>query len=388
MNHRSVCITGYGVLSPLGRDLEAFDDALFGGDSAVCVEELVLPGMAPCRVPLARCDFDESQVQAPSKVALDRGSAMALAAAAAATRQAAWAVGDADPERVGIYWGSGMGGGASFDDNCHTVYAEQRRLRPTSVVTTMPNAALAELALRYAARGAAIGYACACASAAVAIGEALHALRAGRLDLAIVGGSEAPLAISIMGAWHAMRVLAPVGDAGNEPSRAVCRPFAADRAGFALGEGAAALVLESEAHARARRVGWDVQLSGYASTCDGLYITQPDPAGQVRAMQAALRDAGLTPGEIGHVNAHGTAPAPVMRPRPSRWGGSSVASRRRSLPQRRRWATCWAPAAPWNWWRHCARCSGAWRRRRRTRPRWTPASRSTLCAARRENCRG
>lgn len=307
MNHGSVCITGYGVLSPLGQGLEAFDDALFGGDSAVCVEELVLPGMAPCKVPLARCDFDESQVQAPSKVALDRGSAMALAAAATATRQAAWAVGDTDPERVGIYWGSGMGGGASFDDNCHTVYAEQRRLRPTSVVTTMPNAALAELALRYAARGAAIGYACACASAAVAIGEALHALRAGRLDLAIVGGSEAPLAISIMGAWHAMRVLAPVGDAGNEPGRVVCRPFAADRAGFALGEGAAALVLESEAHARARRVGWDVQLSGYASTCDGLYITQPDPAGQVRAMQAALRDAGLTPGEIGHVNAHGTA---------------------------------------------------------------------------------
>jgi len=309
MNTRHACITGCGVVSPLGLGLDAFDEALFGGQSAVRAEELQLPGAAPTRVPLARCAFDEGQVQAPSKVPLDRGSAMALAAAAAATRQAAWEPGVTDPERVGIFWGSGMGGAASFDATCRGLYAEARRIRPTSVVTAMPNAPLAELALRYGARGSALGYACACASAAVAIGEALRALRDGRLDLAIVGGSDALLSPGVIGAWQAMRVLAPVNGPADGDGRLACRPFAADRAGFALGEGAAALVLETEAHARARGAIWNVQLSGYASNCDGMHITQPDPSGQARAMHAALRDAGLTPGDIGHVNAHGTATA-------------------------------------------------------------------------------
>jgi len=157
-----------------------------------------------------------------------------------------------------------------------------------------------------------MGYACACASAAVAIGEALRAVREGRLDMALVGGSEALLSPGVIGAWQAMRVLAPVPAAGNEAARAAagadaCRPFAADRAGFALGEGAAALVIERPAHARARGAAWGLELSGYASNCDAMHITQPDPAGQARAMTAALRDAGLAPSDIGHVNAHGTA---------------------------------------------------------------------------------
>lgn len=301
------CITGCGVVSPLGNGLEDFDDALFSGLSAVRAEDLQLPGAPIGRVPLARCHFDDGLVQAPSKLPLDRGSAMALAAAAAATRQAGWDAGDTDPERVGMFWGSGMSGASTFDATCRGLYAEQRRIRPTSVVTAMPNAPLAELALRYAARGAAIGYACACASAAVAIGEGLRALRDGRLDVAIVGGSEALLSPGVIGAWQAMRVLAPLNGPADGDGRLACRPFAGDRGGFALGEGAAALVLETEAHAQARGAIWNLKLSGYASNCDGLHITQPDPAGQARAMQAALRDAGLTAADIGHVNSHGTA---------------------------------------------------------------------------------
>ncbi len=106
-----------------------------------------------------------------------------------------------------------------------------------------------------------------------------------------------------MGALHAMRVLAPVA---GDPARA-CRPFAADRAGFALGEGAAALVLETPAHASARSAAWSTTLSGYATNCDGLHMTRPDATGQARAMTAALHDAGLAPADIGHLNAHGTA---------------------------------------------------------------------------------
>ena len=202
-----------------------------------------------------------------------------------------------------------MAGAATFEATCRTVYAERRRMRPTSVVTTMPNAAVAELALRFGARGAALAYACACASSAVAIGEAMRAMRAGWIDVAIAGGSEALLMPGVLAGWQAMRVLAPIGsgEGDEEAARRACRPFAADRAGFALGEAAAAFVLESPAHAHARGARAPFALVGYATNCDGVHITNPDPAGQARAMRAALADAGLAPAAIGYVNAHGTA---------------------------------------------------------------------------------
>ena len=200
-----------------------------------------------------------------------------------------------------------MGGAETFDATCRAVYADHRRIRPTSVVTAMPNAPVAELALRFAARGAAQSYACACASSGVAIGEALRALREGRLDVAIVGGSEAMLTTGVIGAWSALRVLADVNSQDAASAARACRPFAADRNGFALGEGAAAFVLETERHARSRGAVPGLRLSGFASNCDALHITKPDPEGQVRAMRAALQDAGLSPQDIGHVNAHGTA---------------------------------------------------------------------------------
>jgi 3-oxoacyl-[acyl-carrier-protein] synthase II len=168
----------------------------------------------------------------------------------------------------------------------------------------MPNAAAAELGLRFGAKGAALTYACACASSAVAIGEAIRAIRAGWIDVAVAGGHEAMLTSGTLAGWYAMRVMAipPADDPGS-----ACRPFSADRAGFAMGEGAAALVIESEAHARARGARPDFVLAGYATNNDSTHMTNPDPAGQARVMRAALQDAGLSPADIGYVNAHGTA---------------------------------------------------------------------------------
>ena len=193
-----------------------------------------------------------------------------------------------------------MAGAATFEATCKTVYADRRRMRPTSVVTTMPNAPLAEIALAFGARGAALAYACACASSAVAIGEAMRAIRAGAIDVAIVGGSESMLTPGVLASWQAMRVLAPLGAALNDDSDALaaraCRPFAADRNGFALGEAAAAFVLESSEHAHGRGARVETLLAGYATNCDGVHITQPDARGQARAMRAALREAGLSSG--------------------------------------------------------------------------------------------
>lgn len=299
-----VAVTGMGFITPIGNTVHEFDDALFQGRSSVRARTLELDGLDPITLTVASSAFDAGEVRSASRLPLDRGTAMALTSARAAMGQAGFASCELDPDRIGVFWGSGIGGCASFDAAAAALYGEHRRMRPATVLTVMPNAAVAEIALHFGVRGSAIGYACACASSAVAIGEAMRAIRGGWLDVAIVGGHEAMLTPGLMTSWHAMRVLAQ--PPAHAPSMA-CRPFSADRAGFALGEGAAAFVLESEAHARARGAAVSVVLAGYATNCDGSHVTNPDPSGQARAMRAALLDAGLDPSQIGYVNAHGTA---------------------------------------------------------------------------------
>ncbi|MFT4268645.1 MAG: beta-ketoacyl synthase N-terminal-like domain-containing protein, partial [Xenophilus sp.] len=216
-----VLVTGIGLVTPLGDTLADFDAALMSGRSAIGMRALAIDGLDACEVPAAACaDFDEGAQRSPSGVQPDRGTAMALRAARRAFSAAGLegADGGVAPERLGIYWGCGMGGAASFDQATQSLYVRRRRLRPTTVLTTMPNAAAAELSLALAARGASLGYACACASSAVAIGEAMRALRGGWIDVAVAGGHEALLTPGVMAGWQAMRVLAP-GPAS--------RPFAA-----------------------------------------------------------------------------------------------------------------------------------------------------------------
>ncbi len=301
-----VAITGLGVVSPLGTGVPALDEALAANRCAIAPREVVIDGVERFTVGVAACrDFDDRKTRAPSGVTLDRGTAMALAAAFEAAEQAGLGSSTAQQpaaERLGVFWGSGMAGASSFDQSTEQLYARKRRLRPTSVLTTMPNAAPAELALAFGARATAIGYACACASAAVAIGEALRAVRGGWVDVAIAGGHEALLTPAVIAGWQGMRVLAPL----DAEAALTCRPFSADRAGFALGEGAGAVVIESLASAERRGVAVRALLAGYGSSCDAVHISTPQSEGQVRAVRAALADAGLAPGDIGHVNAHGT----------------------------------------------------------------------------------
>jgi len=301
-----LAITGLGAVTPLGAGTPALHGALSDNLCGIAAREIVIEGVERFTFGAAACaGFDERQQRGPSGVALDRGTALALAAAREAAAQAG--LGTAaepavDAERLAVYWGAGMGGAASLDQTTEQLYAHRRRMRPTTVLTTMPNAAAAELSMAFGARAASMGYACACASAAVAIGEAMRAVRAGWADVAIAGGHEALLTPGLVAGWQAMKVLAPAAGAPAE----VCRPFAADRAGFALGEGAAALVIESLDCARRRGAPVLALLSGYGTSCDAEHISSPSSRGQVRAMRAALADAGLSPAEIGHVNAHGT----------------------------------------------------------------------------------
>lgn len=301
--HTPVVITGLDQVSPLGISTSDLDDAIQTGLSGISRYDLNLPGIDPASVAIGRVGLDTSKQLAPSKVPMDRGTALALVVAQRAAAQAQLLKSDVDPQRLGVYWGSGMAGAHTFDSSCEALYAQHRRLRPTNVVTTMPNAPAAEIALLLHARGASLSFACACASSAVAIGEALYAIRSGRLDVVLVGGSESMLTPGVIASWQAMRVLATAGD---DPATA-CKPFDLHRKGFALGEGAAAFVLESREHALRRGALPLAVLSGYGTSSDGVHITNPDASGQVRAMQSALNDAGLQPAHIGYINAHGTA---------------------------------------------------------------------------------
>lgn len=291
-----VVVSGLGVVSPHGDDAQAMFRAVMRGESAVqpIFPELPKPAAA------ATVAFDESRWFTKLQLAgVDRVSQLAVAAADLAVRDAG-GLGGAEPARIGIYAGCGMGGAAALE----TAYRSGGRVPPLTIPAFMPNAPAGHIAMRLGVQGPVITYSVACASSAVAIAEAAKALRNGEVDIAIAGGSEALIVPGVVLAWQAMMTLA--GFAPGEAARA-CRPFATDRSGFVLGEGAAFLVLESAERARARGARAYAALAGWGLSCDATHLTKPDVAGQQRALRAALKQAQLQPADVGYCNAHGTA---------------------------------------------------------------------------------
>ncbi len=294
-----VGIVGLGLSSPLGADLDEGWARLMKGESAI--GRMAFDGLP--EIAAAQVHEDLAGVLPKlQQVGTERVSQMALAAARRA-------IGDAgigpwpDAERVGLYLGTGMGGAATLD-TAYGLLHGGKRLPPLTVPTGMVNAAAALLALHCEIRGPVLTYAVACASSAVALAEAAHALRRGEIDVAIAGGAESVLARGTVAAWQALRTLAPPqeGDAARS-----CRPFSPDRAGLVLGEGSAFFVLQREDDAlrEGRRIrAW---LAGSAISCDAAHLTNPDQRGQMAALRRALAAAGLQPADVGYCNAHGTA---------------------------------------------------------------------------------
>ncbi len=293
-----VAVTGIGLVSPHGDDPDRVFDALMRGESAVraVFPELARPAAA------ATVAFDESRwftkLQLPG---VDRVSRLAVAAASLALRDAGAL--DAAPDRIGVYAGCGMGGAAALE----AAYASGQRggrVPPLTVPAFMPNAPAAHVAMRHGVQGPVLTYSVACASSAVALAEAARAVRRGDVDVAIAGGAEALIVPGVVSAWQALQTLASFQD--GEAAHA-CKPFAANRNGFVLGEGAAFVVLESAERARRRNARVHAELAGSAITCDATHLTKPDSAGQQRTLRGALSDAGLAPRDVGYCNAHGTA---------------------------------------------------------------------------------
>ena len=305
---RRVAVTGLGVVSALGNNLEEFYRSLAGGQSGVrrLPDEVTLGSGVQVG---ALADWDPAaHFKGPEAASLDRVAQFALSAAGQALAASGLATAEmaaADRNRIGVYWGTGMGGAHTLEGAFKSVYGRNDfRLRPLSVVMAMNNAAGSNVAVKWGLRGPFANFSTACSSSAMAIGEAMHAIRAGRAEAMVAGGSEALLTPGMLAAWQALRTLSPMD--ANDPA-ASCKPFDRRRGGLVLGEGAAALVLEEESHARARGAHILAFITGYGNTCDAAHMSKPDRDGQVRAMHQALAEAGLAPEAIGYINAHGTA---------------------------------------------------------------------------------
>ena len=302
--HR-VFVTGIGLVSPHGAEPDAAFERLYAGESAIRKLRTGTPEFGSDAL-LATAEFDpEVAIPKVQLLFMDRVAQMAVVAAHRALLASGLLTGDHGPEEAGIYMGCGLGGSQTIQE-AYRVYYERRsrKLKPTTVPLIMSNAPAGHVSMRYRIRGPTLTYSMACASSAAAIGEAFRAIRDGYLACALAGGTESMLNDGSIVAWQALSVLAKEHRDGPAASS---RPFAADRTGFVLGEGAAMLVLEREDVMRARGARPLAEVVGYGGSSDAHNLTQPAIGGQVQAMRAALADARLAPEAIGYINAHATA---------------------------------------------------------------------------------
>ncbi|HET7831619.1 MAG TPA: beta-ketoacyl-[acyl-carrier-protein] synthase family protein [Gallionella sp.] len=303
---RRVVITGLGVISPVGNNPAEFFDNLLAGRSGIKRLQTDFVDKLSIRVGAPVGGFDPtshfSKIQLTS---IERFSQFALVAADQAVQDAQLEISEAEQVRAGVCMGSCLGGASTLEDGYVEIFLrDYPRVKPLSVLLSMNNAAASHVSIKYGLRGHNVTYATACSSSAIALGEAYRLIKHGYMDVMLAGGSEAMLTLGAMKAWEALRTLAPEDpqDAG-----ASCKPFAKNRNGLVLGEGAAVLVLEDAERAIRRGARIYAELAGYGSTSDASHITKPDAAGQTRAMLNALQDAGMQPQDIHYINAHGTA---------------------------------------------------------------------------------
>ena len=302
---RRVVVTGIGLITPLGCGREAVWSALTAGRSGIVrIEEFDTSGLRTNIAGVCRdfrpLDFFDDREMAR----LDRVSQMAIAATGMATGEAGLTNGQLDSYDVGVMLGTGFGGQSSIEEYCGAFFSNGRGRRSAiAIPKSMYNASSSNIAIRFKTRGPNLTVTTACSSGANAIGQAFHLIRYGHADRMIAGGADAPVTPVVMDAWKDMRVLSTK----NDPPERACKPFSANRDGFVLSEGAGIVVLEALELAVARGARIYGEIIGYGSTADASHITFPDPDGEANAILRALKDANVTPAEIDHISAHGTA---------------------------------------------------------------------------------
>jgi 3-oxoacyl-[acyl-carrier-protein] synthase II len=305
VNNR-VVITGMGAVTPLGHELATTWAALVAGQSGVGPITQFDATDFPVRIAAEVKDFDPDALFGRRQARrMDRFTQFAVAAAAQALADADLTVDDGNAHRVGVVIGSGIGGIISILEQVEVLRARgPRRVSPFLIPMMLPDTAPGQVAIHFGLKGPNFAVVSACATGANAIGEAVEVIRRGAADVMVAGGAEAGI---VPIAFAGFSVMQAVSTRNDEPQRA-SRPFDATRDGFVMGEGGGVVVLESEAHARARGARIYAEVAGYGATADAYHITAPDETGDgaARAMQVALDQAGLAPEQIGYLNAHGT----------------------------------------------------------------------------------
>lgn len=309
-NQHKVVITGVGAITCMGPDPQSAWAAMRDGVSGITRLEgdefARFEGQWSAHVAGQVKDWNPGEHIDPREAKrLDRSAQFGMAAIAQAVKMSGIDFTSMEPERAGVAFGTGVGGIATIEDG-HSILLDRgpKRLSPLTVPKLMVNATAGNASISYGLRGPATAMATACASSGNALGEALETIRRGRTDVMIAGGTEAAITPLCVGAFQAMKALS-----GNQEPDKASRPFDADRDGFVLAEGAAAFLLETEAHAKARGATILAEMVGWAASADAYHITAPDEAGRGarQAMTWALEDAGLKPQDIGYINAHGTS---------------------------------------------------------------------------------
>jgi len=300
----SVVVTGLGATTPLGGDIASTWSAMLAGKSGVRLLTFDWLDGLPARIG-AQAAVDPAGVLGRVKARrLDRCEQFALVAALEAWGHAGEP--QADPDRIGVAFSSGVGGMISMLAAYDTLKEKGwQRVPAFTVPMLMPNGAAGWISLELGARAGAHAPTSACSSGAEAIGYGIEMIRSGRADVVVAGGTEAPIHALHLAAFASMRALSTRND---EPERA-SRPFDKGRDGFVLGEGAAAVVLESAEHAARRGAEVIAVAAGVGYSADAHHIAQPDPdgAGAANAMRRALADANVAPEQVVHVNAHATS---------------------------------------------------------------------------------
>jgi 3-oxoacyl-[acyl-carrier-protein] synthase II len=303
---RRVVVTGLGAVTPLGNDVETSWANLLAGESGA--GEITRFDHTDYAVHFA-CevkDFDPAQwIDRKQARRMDRFAHLIVAAARQAEADSGISI-EAESDRIGAAIATGIGGLKAFQD-CHSELLERGpdRVNPFSIPEIIPNMGAAWVSMQLGTQGPLSSQCTACAASNMAIGDGLDAIRLGRADVMLCGGTEAAVNKVGIAGFGAMRALSRRND---DPKRA-SRPFDAGRDGFVMGEAGAVLVLEELERARARGAKIYAEVAGYGLSSDAKHVTEPDPTGEnpARAMRNAFADAGIEPAEIDYINAHGTS---------------------------------------------------------------------------------
>lgn len=300
---RRVVVTGMGAVTPVGNNVETMWESLKNGKSGICLVTRYDPALTKAKVVAEVKDFEPTEyIEKRECRRMDLYTQYAMAAAAQAVKNSG-IENNIEPERFGVYVGSGVGGIATFYEQCENMFND-KNISPFFIPMMISNIAAGNIAIKHRAQGPCLPVVTACSTSTHAVGEAFRAIRFGYADAIITGGAEAalhPLAIKGFTSCKALTM-------SDDPENASI-PFDKRRNGFVLGEGAGMLILEEYEHAVNRGATIYAEICGYGNTCDAHHVTAPDPeaAGAGRCVKLALEEAEYKKGEGLYINAHGTS---------------------------------------------------------------------------------